>query len=435
MADNDIYNSKPKYEYIRDHLDDYAKPPRPGFEGKGRNRRFWIKNPANVQYIRKFLGTATWKGLFDARDTSYIRRLRLFRTMLMAGHFIQKDFKDAEREDVDQIVGFANDHNRSPKTKRDFIIDLKFIWKQLFPERDEKGRIDETLIPYAVRHLSSKIDKSKERMRGDKFSLQEFERLLKAFGDDPRMQCLLTVALESLARPQELLGRRIRNVELFDNYAKIYITEHGKEGIGFLRVIDSYPYLARWLGVHPLRDDPDAFLFINTGRMNQYQQLKPFAAAKLLRTRASTIGIHKPLTLYSLKRNGITLMRLAGRSDLDIQHTARWTSTKQLKTYDLSNQEESFKIELIKRGRIKADKAHEEFTPTSKTCTFCGTENGMADTFCTTCKRPLNREAIELEAKEQEEKFRLINEQLANLMNKQEQMENKIETMPAAMTR
>jgi hypothetical protein len=60
----------------------------------------------------------------------------------------------------------------------------------------------------------------------------------------------------------------------------------------------------------------------------------------------------------------------------------------------MSNQEESFKIELVKRGKIKATKKYEEYTPTTKTCVFCNVENGMSETICSNCKRPLDRETI-----------------------------------------
>ena len=57
---------------------------------------------------------------------------------------------------------------------------------------------------------------------------EEFDRIVDYFGNDPRIQAYLNMGIESLARPQELLCRRIENVEQYDNYAKIYLTEHGK---------------------------------------------------------------------------------------------------------------------------------------------------------------------------------------------------------------
>ncbi len=110
-------------------------------------------------------------------------------------------------------------------------------------------------------------------------------------------------------------------------------------------------------------------------------------------------GFMKPITGYSLKRNGVTYRRLRGDSDVAIQHAARWTSTKQLNTYDMSVADDAFKIELSKRGLIN-DGVVEGVRPASKTCGFCQTVNGVSDTLCRTCKRPLDRQEIEREARE-----------------------------------
>jgi hypothetical protein len=216
------------------------------------------------------------------------------------------------------------------------------------------------------------------------------------------MQFYIMIEMESLGRPQETLYTRIRDAELYDSYAKIWISEHGKEGTGYLRCIDSFPYLVRLLEVHPLRSDPNAFLFINTGSREFGTQMKPPNLNKKLKQACLHLGIGKPITAYSLKRNGVTFRRLRGDSDVVIQHTARWTSAKQLKTYDLSSHDDTFDHELRMRG-LKTDDAALE-RPLPKTCHYCRTVNGFLDTTCRTCKRPLDRlEIAKLEQKREME--------------------------------
>ena len=404
MAENDIYDSKGKFESFRSRLNEYLEVP----TGK---RKYQIKSKGNLKYFNILFNK------FEARDISFIRRMRLMKNFMIINHVIKKDLKGVSRDDIDKLMAYFNNRNFSPKTKRDFVIDLKFIWKQILPEKDEKGRIDETLIPYAVRHVNGKVDRSREKLRGDRFSIDEFEKLISAFSDDVRMQALLTLALESLARPQELLYVRIKDVEVFDNYAKIWVSEHGKEGTKFLRSIDSFRYVAEWYTKHPLKKDLNAFFFITTGNRSKYEQLTPSAVNKKLREKCSLIGLRKPLTFYSLKRNGVTIRRLRGDSDVNIQHIAGWTSTKQLKTYDLSNQEDSFKLELVRRGIVKPDKKFNEFQPLNKKCIFCGFDNGLGESICANCKRPLDREIIENEMKGKEEENRRLNEKMNMMEN------------------
>jgi len=306
-------------------------------------------------------------------------------------HFTEKDLQKLERDDIDKIVASLNQIYNC-KTRKDFVSDIKRLWKTLFPDKDERGRYDETKVPYVVRHLSSKVDKSRENGRKDKITFQEFEKIVSYFSDHPVIQCYLTLSMESLGRPSELFYLKIGDVEFFDNYAKIFVNRHGKEGRKLMRCIDSYFYLQQWLNKHPMRNDPDAWLFLNTKK----RQFNPIALNKYLRRCCKKLSI-KHITCYSIKRNGITFARLRGDSDLDIQHRAGWTSTRQLQVYDLSNQEDSFNNELVKRG-LKSGKENQLVT--SKTCVFCNTNNGIAVKFCTKCRRPLDREHILREEKE-----------------------------------
>jgi hypothetical protein len=170
MVEDDIYNNKGHYERFLANLDDLCHPCKTNTKNEGqRQRKYWIQNPLNKGY---FLALDK---VFKARDTSYIRRMRLFRVFIIVCHFFNKDLKNiTDREEIDLLMGFANDINISPKSKRDFAIDVKYIWRKIFPERDERGRVDDTIFPYVVRHLSGKVDKSQQRLRGDRYTPQEF---------------------------------------------------------------------------------------------------------------------------------------------------------------------------------------------------------------------------------------------------------------------
>ena len=406
MVDNDIYDNQKKYEYFKEHLQDFLNKPE---KGKDSRRKYYCKNPENLQYFQ------TLFQFFEAKDLSFVRRCRLLGSFRLACYATEKDLGQCTREDLDKIMIFMHTVYKSPKSKRDFAIDIRFLFKILFPELDEKGRVDSTLTPYVVRHLSGKMDKSREKRREDKFSYNEFETIVNFFGSDPRMQFFLMVSLESLGRPQELLWTRIKDLEIYDNYAKLWISSHGKEGTGFLQIIDSFPYLTKWLSKHPLKA-PENFLFCNLeGKVGS--QLKPKNINNKLKSACKALGINKPITCYSIKRNGVTLRRLRGDSDVQIQHTARWSSTKQLKIYDLSERDETFKQELIKRGLITADENNKHLEPKTKKCIFCFSLNGFTEITCVNCLRPLDRKKIEEQEVNREAEFSQFREEIGALKN------------------
>jgi|SRR3989344_3051069 len=435
MPENDIYDNKTKYENLKERIrfltlkPEDRKYPHDMRPISLRKEKYIVKNPENLIYFKKLFQ------VFDARDISYIRRLRLLRQMKTICHATEKNLKECGRDDIDKIVAFAHTVNHSPKSKYDFITDIKHLWKTLLPETDQKGRVDDTIMPYSVRHLRAKQDKSKEKLRNDKFTIDEFEKLVESFSQDQRMQAYITLAFESLGRPQEILYTRVKDVEIFDNYAKIWISEHGKEGTGFLQSIDSFPYVAKWYNSHPLKHNSNAFFFINTGDRGKYEQLKPFGINKHIREKLKLLKISKKITCYSFKRNGVTFRRLRGDSDAVIQHTARWTSTKQLKTYDYSQQDETFMIELAKRGIIK-DKKYKDYRIMTKKCLFCDTINGITDDVCSICKRPLDRERILKEHESKEKELLEIKKQLEVWKDniKKELMEEAVQTLKREIT-
>jgi len=281
------------------------------------------------------------------------------------------------------------------KSKRDFFIDIKHIWKILLPERDSKGRIDDTVMPYAVRHLTSRIDASKEKKDPNRtLTLDEIERLIKSFNNDPRLQFYVSIMFESFVRPQELLYCQIKDIQLHDNYAFIGVSEHGKEGTKMLKCFDSYPYLVRWLNTHPRKNDPESYIFINLGDTNRYKQMTPANINKHIKKKLVLLKINKPITNYSLKRTGITLNYASGKTPAEIQYTAGWKSTKQLQTYDNTAQKDVFERELIRRGLKKAPEGYKGEVSMTKKCLFCEHINPLSNEMCDNCKRPLDREKL-----------------------------------------
>ena len=239
MVEDDIYESKKKYLQFVANYQQLVIPI------LGKTKQYYCKNPDNIQYVKKLIGH------FEIQDNSYVRRLRMLGSMKVILFATEKKLSaindNDDRDEINEIIRFARTRY-SDYTMKCFIIDLRFIWRLLFPEKDAKGRVDESITPYVVRHLKNKIDPSRAKRRKDFLSFEEYTKILTSFNNDVRCQAFLALLYESLGRPQEVLYLRIKDVELYDNYGKAFISEHGKEGIGILRIIESYPYILKWIG-------------------------------------------------------------------------------------------------------------------------------------------------------------------------------------------
>jgi integrase len=419
MAEDDIYGNKGRYERIVQNIESWLEKPSK-HKGRGK-RKYYIRCKDNLKYFYKLFNS------FDRRDLSYARRNRVISVFLFMNSIPNKDLRDCTRDDINQMVTIMHTVNKTVSSKKDFIKDIKCVWRVLFPEKDNLGREDETICPYAVRHLSRKIDKSKEKVRNEKYTIEEFHRIVKFFDKEPKIQAFITIMQETYARPQEVLFLRIRDFQMFDNYGLAQVSEHGKEGCKVIQFENlSYPYVLKWFRQHPLADDPTAFMFINESNNGKYKQLNNNSINKKLRTACRQLGIDKDITCYTLKRMGITIDRMNGVPDKIIISKAGWTSAKQLSTYDLGTQSEALKMSLIRKGLVKAESLEEQkFEPKQKQCGFCQYLNAFTTKVCGGCMRPLDRK--HMQEMEQSHQKLMSNELLSRIDKLETALQEKLE--------
>ena len=210
MAKDDIYGSKAKYERFMGSLDELLSP---GVKPKrGKARKYFCRFRSNLKYFREFHRE------FESRDTSYVRRLRIFCTLLFLVHYAEVDLKELGRKGIDRIMSRAHAVNKSIESKKTIIWNIKFIWRILFPDKDSLGREDETIVPYVVRHLRATVDRSQQTLRPDRLTWDELVQILEYFSGKPMVQAYIALSIESLGRPQELCFRRLKDVEIHDNF-------------------------------------------------------------------------------------------------------------------------------------------------------------------------------------------------------------------------
>ncbi len=399
MVKDDIYGYKGTYERLLATLDQFALQPDERRSGRLRGI-YYCKNSKNLEYFRKMAVK------LDSRDTSYIRRCKLFYTLRIICHATTKDLAECGPDDLDEIVAFAYTRLNKPKTKTDFIADIQFLWRQLLPEVDPQGRLDLTTTPYPVRHLKAKIDKSQEEERKDKLTWDEFMKLINYFSSHPSVQAFLITMFDGYGRPQETAFARIRSLKIFDGYGKIMISEHGKEGIGFLPLTLSFPYVMKWYSQHPFKSDPDAYLFLDEKK----KQLHPDTVNDLLKKACAELGIGKHITCYSFKRNGITTDLANGVPPQDVKYKSRWTSMRPLNSYDMNTQEDAFQRDLTRKGLL-TDTKGQHSTPKTKQCPFCSfAQIGFSEDTCPKCLRLVDSDKIREKMRSDDEGLEKVKE-------------------------
>lgn len=91
---------------------------------------------------------------------------------------------------------------------------------------------------------------------------EDVQKLLRV-AVHPRDKSFVSLLWESGARISELGNMKIGNIA-FDVHGTL-ITVQGKTGSRKIRLLFSTQYLSTWLGSHPLRDNPEAPVWIDLG--------------------------------------------------------------------------------------------------------------------------------------------------------------------------
>lgn len=390
MANDDIYGSKSRYERFLQRLDELVLTPEKRSYNKNKaliKDSYTCQNPENLKYYKKI------SKVFDAQDTSYIRRNRLFVTLKLITHATSKNLKDCDRDDINEIVAFMHSRYKSAKSKSDFIKDIRYIWRVILPEKDEKGRIDETIIPYSVRNLKAKMDFSKDQMR-DILTNEELKKVIIYFQSNPSIQAYLMFLYDSLVRPQELSYRKIKDLIIFEDYAELKISNHSKEKPRVTFGFEVLSYITNWFNQHPFKNDVNAFLFLNKNN----KQLLSSTVNKSLRKALKELNINKNITCYAFNHAGIT-NQIITQGPTVTQKKRGWTGLKQLKTYDHNTYVEAIQAE--RRQREKDNTLVNQVT-----CGACNANNLKENDYCNNCKRSLNSE----KAKKDNEMIGLVNQ-------------------------
>lgn len=259
--------------------------------------------------------------------------------------------------------------NLSTATQNTYKIKLKkfFIWIGF--KKKEMAKI-----------LIKKYDSKKTINKSDLLTKEEIKQILRKM-KRPVDKALFMLLLETKARKTEIRKLKIKDVVFYESYAMVYIRS-SKTAQRNIPIVESIPYLTRYLEDHPLFEDQDAPFFITLYR-GQYKEFSVNAFNGIFRRNARFIN--KRVYPHLLRHTGLTEMA-KHLTEFQLKQLAGWTmASKQASRYvHLSNQDLENKIlELhdIKPPQEQEEVKHLEIVR----CPRCDFANSELDKYCSRC--------------------------------------------------
>jgi site-specific recombinase XerD len=337
----------------------------------------------NRDKILEFYRSCQANGLSPARTLRYLHDLSKL------GKFLDKSFGKVDKQDIEKVLQSIENSDYSIQTKLDFRVSIKKFYKWLNGGEE---------YPESVKWIKTTGKKNNKKLPEDLLSEQEAKQMIEA-ATNPRDRALIAVLWDSGCRIGELLSMQLKHVSFDKEVTRI--TLDGKTGMRRVPLVDSTPYLADWVENHPLKDNPNAPLWISIGTVSHWQPLEYAACRKILRVVAGKAGIKKAVNPHNFRHSAAT-------------HWANYLTEAQMTQYfgwvqgsdipqvyvHLSGRDIDDAIQKAK-GLKPREEEEKERALAPKKCPRCGMINKSTGKFCNRCGVVLDvKTAIELQERE-----------------------------------
>jgi len=323
-----------------------------------------------------------------------ISRIEKYWTSLRTIHkILEKCFEDAKKEDIEELViKIDSNKNWSEWTKHDLKRILKFFFRWL-----KFGKL-EGEYPEEVKWIKAKIKRNNSKTPEQILTKEEIE-LMAGKARNKRDKALVLTLYESGCRIGEFLKMRIKDIQ-FDEYG-CYILVSGKTGWRRVRLVEYSKNLLEWLDMHPFKNNPESFVWINLEHPNPNEPIKPETVNNLLKKLAKECNISKPVHPHAFRHARAT--HLAKHlPDAVLKKFFGWTQDSRMASVYFHLSGKDTDEALLKMYGIKVEEKKEE-KKGIKICPRCGEVNNVLSHFCKKCGNPLDiKVAIELEEKRRE---------------------------------
>ncbi len=365
-----------------------------GYDRRYENAKLGIEKAEitknNKNYIFRFDRACNLENL------SISRRIRIIGTLIFVSKLLDKDFDKATKEDLKDVVLKID-------SRKDWSVATMHTYKAIFKKfykwlvfGDEYKMIQG--YPEIISWLRVSI-KSKDQPRvssSDILTEREVEKLIEA-AEHPRDKAFVSALYELGARIGEIGVLRIKDISR-DKYSFI-VDLSGKTGHRTPRIVISDPYMSSWLNMHPLKNNPNAPLWIMLGNRKKQERMNYGAFRALILRLKERSKIKKRIYPHLFRHTRVThLLSNKQINESQAKVYFGWVpSSKMLSEYSHLASHDVNQLMLEIHGIKTSEKIQE---PKIKHCPRCKQVNPRDHLFCNNCSSILDiKTATDLDEK------------------------------------
>lgn len=264
--------------------------------------------------------------------------------------------------------------------------------------------------------------------RADMLEWEEAKRMSEEGAKNARDEALFPVSHELGPRGGE--SHEIRMGQVNDADHGIQIVLDGKQGEHSVTLINSTPYLQKWLAKHPAPDDDDAYLWCKLDEPYNNASYQSFLGR--FKDSGRRAGIDKPVTPTNFRKSNTYWLAKQGANEAFINdRQGRSPTSEHARRYiaAFGPENENNQYAQLQGLEVQTEKT-ENRTPL--TCPRCDKETPRDKPFCVWCHQAMEPDAVDKlekeESKQRRELLRLAKEN-PELLDAVEDIEPLIETL------
>lgn len=328
---------------------------------------------ANKAVILRFKDECLTEGLSQGRTLKYLYYL------IILSEWLEADFEKAAKADLKCLVGKIEQCHYADATKKELKICIKKLYKFLL-DTDEYPEIVRWIKPHNKRIERVKLPE-------DMLTPDDVQKLIDT-AQRPKDKAFVSTIYESGCRVSELLFLKIKSIKI-DEYGAVLLVPPMKTGSRRVRIVSSTPYMTAWLNAHPLKHDPNAYLWIsNRNKLVSYGWIYQF-----LDKLGKKAGIKKKLNPHNFRHSRAT--HLANHlTEAQMKEFFGWTQGSDMAAIYVHLSGRDVDDAILNVYGMKTDKNRNESILKPKICKRCEETNPSGNKFCSKCGLPLDKQAI-----------------------------------------
>ena len=361
--------------------------------------------PKHLDFLRKYNVHMIAEGLRPASRYRELQILSLFFAFLESKG---KSYRNFSYDDYLEFIAFLEERGVKRSLAR-IVTTIKKLVKYL-------GKKD----------LYEKIKTPKRRTEPPEvLSKDEVYKILDSL-NDLEYKAMVAVIYEGGLRLKEARMLKLKHVHLNEHGFLLRI-EESKSQWRMIQIIEFKDLLAKWLEIHPDRNNSEAWLF-----PSKWDPRRPVARNVLnmqLHKAAQRAGLKKKVYPHLLRHTRATELYPYFK-EKEMMYLFGWRTRAMLDIYSHLKPEQIHEKYLALYGKAEEEKKKPELKIIK--CPKCGFENSDIAIFCAHCGRPLREEAVALKVRDEaqreayirelEERVRILEKELFKIAQRLEEL-------------